>query len=206
MLSIVIPTDNWENSYFQQSLIGYENNPNVEIIQVDVRIAPTRAERLNIGFHLSKGDIVLFHHPRTLLAPGAIEHLIKVSEEKKRSYLWGGFIHQFDKDHFMLRCISWYSNYIRSKWKGIVYLDHCVFFDRLYWNSDLEKKYIFEDTELSLMLRKFSHPVLLPYKAVTSAHRFQKNGILKQIVLNQILKLGFYLRIPSKFLFSLYQK
>lgn len=206
MLSIIIPTDNGENSMFQDSLQGYWNHSQVEIILISTKEAFTRAERLNIGFHKSKGDVILFHHPRTRLPKEAIDHLIQYSCKIDKGKIWGGFYHQFDQSHFLLRFISWYSNYIRTKFKGIVYLDHCVFFDRRLWTSDLSIESIFEDTELSLKFRKTVWPVLLSYPAITSAHRFLKNGILKQSLLNLFLKFGHFLHLPSSLLFTLYQR
>lgn len=126
---------------------------------------------------------------------------MQISCNKENKEIWGGFLHRFDEDHFLLRLISWYSNWIRVKYKGIVYLDHCVFFDRKLWKSDLSLDFIFEDTELSLKFRKIIWPVLLPYTAITSAHRFQKNGIIKQSLLNLFLKLGHWLHLPSSVLF-----
>ncbi len=206
MLSIIIPTDDGEHTVFQESLRGFWNHPQVEIILISTNEAFTRAERLNIGFHKSKGEMVLFHHPRTKLSEEAICHLIKISCQENRELVWGGFLHQFDQNHFLLRFISWYSNFIRTKWRGIVYLDHCVFFDRRLWKSDLSIEAIFEDTELSFRFRKMIWPVLLFYPATTSAHRYTKNGIIKQTLLNQILKIGYFLHFPSSLLFSLYQK
>lgn len=206
MLSIVIPTDNGENTLFQKSLQGFENHPKVEIIPISQMEGVSRAERLNIGFHKSKGELVLFHHPRSFLPPEAIYTLIELSCKSDREISWGGFLHQFDKEHFFLRFISWYSNAVRFKCKGIVYLDHCIFFDRRLWKSDLKIQYIFEDTELSLNFRKISWPNLLPYYAITSSHRFEKNGMMKQSLVNQFLKLGYSLKLPSSFLYSFYQR
>ncbi|TGL53647.1 hypothetical protein EHQ55_00625 [Leptospira meyeri] len=206
MLSIIIPTDNGENYLFQFSLLGFANHPEIEIIQINTTEAFTRAERLNIGFHKSKGEIVLFHHPRTKLPREAIDHLIQLSGQKDKKNIWGGFLHHFDKEHFLLELISWYSNWIRVRCKGIVYLDHCIFFDRNLWKSDLSLDFIFEDTELSQKFRNTTWPVLLPFTAITSAHRFEKNGIIKQSLLNLFLKFGHFLRLPSSLLFSFYQR
>ncbi|MCW7500919.1 glycosyltransferase family protein [Leptospira soteropolitanensis] len=202
----MIPTDSGENTLFQKSLLGFENHPKVEILPIGQQEGTSRAERLNMGFHKTKGELVLFHHPRSFLPPEAINHLIELSCKKVPEICWGGFLHQFDKEHMFLRLVSWYSNSIRFRRKGIVYLDHCIFFDRRLWKTDLKIQYIFEDTELSLEFCKISWPILLPYPAITSAHRFEKNGIMKQLVLNQILKLGYFLKIPSSFLYSLYQR
>jgi len=42
-------------------------------------------------------------------------------------------------------------------------------------------------------MRKISKPIILKDKIITSARRFQKRGIWKQAVLNQYLKISFYL-------------
>lgn len=206
MLSIIVPTDHDENIYYKESLLPFQNHQDVEIILVSQKEAFTRAERLNLGFHRAKGDLILFHHPRTKLTQEAIEYLIRKSQIKETVGEWGGFTHSFDQKHFFLHWISWYSNQIRVLRKGIVYLDHCIFFHPNLWNKDLSSQYLFEDTELSQNFLNQCKPVLLSYEAVTSTHRYHKNGIYKQTLLNFLLKLGKKLQLPSSFLFTLYQK
>lgn len=59
MLSIVIPTEeNEQNSLFQKTLKGFPASLDLEIIFVGKSEAVSRAERLNIGFHKSKGFFV----------------------------------------------------------------------------------------------------------------------------------------------------
>lgn len=206
MLSIIVPVDIDSNIYYKESLQDFQKREDVEIILVKQEEAFTRAERLNLGFHRSHGQMILFHHPRSKLPKEAIEFLILESTKKNRVQIWGGFVHKFDYENLFLQWISFYSNYIRVRWKGIVYLDHCVFFSRELWSKDLSNCYLFEDTELSYFFRKIKHPQLLPYQSLTSAHRFLKNGIFKQVILNFLLKIGFKLKLPSSYLFWLYQK
>ncbi|MCG6149953.1 hypothetical protein EHQ96_13210 [Leptospira levettii] len=206
MLSIIVPVDVNLNTYYKESLENFHNRKDVEIILVHQEEAFTRAERLNIGFHRSHGEMILFHHPRSLLTNDAIAFLIHKSEKKENSFFWGGFTHQFDRQHIFLRWISWYSNFIRVRWKGIVYLDHCIFFSRELWTSDLTIQYLFEDTELSQKFKKIQKPILLPHVSLTSAHRFLKHGIFSQMVMNLLLKIGYKLRLPSSLLFAIYQK
>ncbi|XDD45845.1 hypothetical protein AB3N60_14155 [Leptospira sp. WS39.C2] len=206
MLSIVIPVDVDANTYYHESIKPFLNRKDVEIIIVNQESGISRAERLNVGFHRSQGNVVLFHHPRSKLTQNGIEFLILESQKEKNKLFWGGFLHQFDTDHIILKWISWYSNVVRVRWKGIVYLDHCIFFSREIWKDDLSIQYLFEDTELSLRFLNISFPKLLPYVSYTSAHRYLKNGIMHQIFLNLILKIGFKLRLPTDFLFHFYQK
>lgn len=168
--------------------------------------AKSRAERLNIGFHKSRGSIVLFHHPRSFVEPAGIQQLIDLSEMQNREEMWGGFTHQFDKAHWLLKFTSWYSNEIRGKGKGILYLDHCIFFSRELWKQNIPHVEIFEDTLLSYNFLKKSKPVILPFKSQTSAVRFEKNGLWRQSLMNQVLKIGFFLKVPHTTMNLIYEK
>ena len=79
MLSIIIPTDIDEpNSLFQKTLQALSASEDLEIIFVSKSEGNTRAERLNIGFQKSKGEIVLFHHPRSFIEGKGIQYLINL--------------------------------------------------------------------------------------------------------------------------------
>ena len=117
--------------------------------------------------------------------------------------------------NFLLNFTSWWSNNIRGDLMGIYYLDHCLFCSKdLY--SQLPHGFpplpIFEDTEFCKAIHKVyqnyrkkqnhniqqQRIVLIPqlrFKkslSLTSDIRFRKNGILKQISLNQLLKLKYF--------------
>ncbi|MCC5815356.1 MAG: hypothetical protein JJT78_11405 [Leptospira sp.] len=208
MLSIIIPCETESSNLLSESICSLRSiSPkNYEIIIVEKQEAPTRAEKLNIGFHRSKGELILFHHPRSMLSREGFQHLIEMSESFSKMFPWGGFTHCFNMDHPILRFTSWYSNQIRAKWRGILYLDHCIFFDRNLWLQDHPKMEIFEDTELSIRFRVFSKPLILSQYSVTSSIRFKKNGILYQSIINQILKLGYYFNCNPKFMNRVYEK
>ncbi len=174
--------------------------------EVTVKFLQTqsRGERLNAGIELCEADLVLFHHPRSLLEPEGVDYLIDYSEELN----WGGFTHEFDEKHWGLQFTSWYSNHIRGRFNGIYYLDHC-----LYSKKSLIKKSggfpnidIFEDTIFCQRLMKISKPVRLPFRSVTSAVRFSSNGFWKQSFLNQKLKWGFYFKKDHRKMNADYEK
>ncbi len=203
----MIPANDFEtNLFLKRSLESLQKFKDLEIVCIDLNEAKSRAERLNIGFHRSKGSVILFHHPRSFVDPNGIEYLINLSKQQGRSKTWGGFTHQFDASHFLLNFTSWYSNKIRGKKKGVLYLDHCIFFDRVLWHQDIPHVEIFEDTLLSYHLLKNSKPVILPYISQTSAIRFEKNGIWRQSLMNQVLKLGFFLKVPDVIMNRIYEK
>ncbi len=225
-LSIIIPTNNEVHlGILKKALAQLANLSAIEIICVDRKSqdgtqdiiktttsqlietdANTRAARMNIGINNAKGDIILLHHPRSFLDIEGIRCLQELDSE----VMWGGFTHIFDqKEHILLKFTSWYSNQIRFDKRGIIYLDHCIFFRRSLLDGDptpVPELDIFEDTAFSLKLREKAFPHRLPYLSTTSAYRFQKNGIIRQLLLNQILKIGYFFNVPARTMNRIYEK
>lgn len=161
-----------------------------------------RGERYNWGIEHSKGTKILLLHPRSLISRSGLEMLSQLEQ----TTTWGAFRHSFDVKHPLLNFTSWYSNYVRGR-RGIFYLDHCLFL-----TADL-KPYarfpvtsIFEDTYFCYGLRAVARPLLLSEKVVTSAIRFQRNGVWQQSVLNQVLKILFYLRVSEFWMNRIYER
>ena len=166
----------------------------------------TRAARLKLGMETARGDLIFLHHPRSRVDPSTLMSLKDFCTDGEP--LWGGLTHQFDMRHWLLRFTSWYSNKVRFDRRGIVYLDHCIFFHRAFLELGLKipDVPIFEDTELSKLLGKQSQPVRIQQLSVTSAIRFQQNGVFKQSLQNQLLKIGFYLGISNRKMNRYYEK
>lgn len=216
MLSIIIPTFNeMNNGYLNKIFPQLSQIDGIEVIIIDsmssdgtyeyaksfpfktYQIETTsRAKRLNHGMQLASGEMFLLHHPRSLLEMKGVKYLRDHIEE----YYWGGFTHKFDLNHPLLRFTSWYSNRIRADRRNIFYLDHCIFVRKFLIQEIgyLPEVDIFEDTELSKMLNKKCEGLRLESFALTSAIRFEKNGILKHALNNQILKWKYYLKVDHK--------
>ncbi len=207
-LSVIIPTYNeLEDSRLIRSLACYPQDPRIEYLWVDFNTEEkvrnqiqrqdfifidvphsNRAQRLAKGLSEAKAELILFHHPRSVLDPQGISYLLNLENKKS----WGGFTHSFDQTSLMLRWTSWYSNQIRPKLFKIIYLDHCLFFHRSFMDQPLPEIPIFEDTALSEILRKKKRPLILPFVSVTSAIRFSKQGFWKQALLNQFVKVLYH--------------
>ncbi len=175
-------------------------------IKVVRSLAQNRAQRINEGIAISGGEIVIIHHPATLLPEVTALELIE--RAWRSGARWGGFCHSFDLHHWLLRFTSWYSSYVRLQRKGIVYFDHCPFVARQMLNQvgnvpDLD---IFEDTVFSDRLNKLAKPYLIEAKVITSARRFQQRGIYRHALLNQWLKLCYHLNIDPRSLNRLYEQ
>ena len=166
--------------------------------RVPLLICPhsSRSERFEQGLQKTTQPLVLFHHPRSQLSSEALQALKGLVPQPP---LWGGFRHRFDRNSWLLRCTSWYANYVRAR-RGILYLDHCLFAHRQLMEriGGFPLLDIFEDTRLCEQLRLLSPPVILPFVTQTSAIRFNQNGLLWQSVMNQLLKLGYFLHIAHQ--------
>ena len=164
-----------------------------------------RAERLNKWFEYINWDIVLFHHPVSILPQNTFS---KIEQVLEWNWVWWWYSHSFDIKDIVLNFTSWYSNNIRWKLSWILYLDHMIFakvekVKKIWGFPHLD---IFEDTVFSQRMRKISKPIILKDKIITSARRFQKRGIWKQAFLNQYLKIMFHLWIGDKKMNKVYEK
>ncbi|MBE9063851.1 glycosyltransferase [cf. Phormidesmis sp. LEGE 11477] len=190
------------------TLATIEQFPEISIIKTT---ASNRAQRLNIGIEASKGEHVLLHHPATLLPPATALQQAETALQQQDA-VWGGFVHSFDMDHWLLRFTSWYSTNVRSR-QGILYLDHCIFATKkaLSAVNGVPDMDIFEDTALSMALREFGNSVghgkaaIAPGKVTTSARRFRDRGIYRQALVNQTLKLMYHAKLDPKQLNWLYE-
>jgi len=223
-ISIIIPIHNdFSNGKIREQLEILKDQSDIEVIYIDggstdgsleylsnfkVKLISlkdsNRAERIKRGIEESSSEFLLIHHPRSVLERQGLVALKKIHKNK----VWGGFTHKFDSNHYLLSFTSWYSNQVRTKIRGILYLDHCIFFHKELIGdySALPTIEIFEDTLLSELLLKKSHPILIPFVSVTSAIRFNRNGIWKQAILNQVMKVCWFLKISPTNMNKIYEK
>ena len=200
-VSVVVPVHAGGADWLPRILARLAEVPGLEVICAGdaappegsgarfVRVdGPSRGARLQAGIDAASHPTILLHHPRSLVPAEGLRWLASRAGRAG----WGGFTHAFDWDHPLLRFTSWYSNRVRAA-RGIVYLDHCVFFEKTLLTRPIPPVEIFEDTELSLILRESGPPALAPFVATTSAVRFRANGPWRQALLHPRLKLSYLL-------------
>lgn len=173
----------------------------VKLIQTE---KSSRAERLNVGIDKAENDLILLHHPRSIIEPSGLEYL----QRNYKSIKWGGFSHRFIEDLPLLKFTSWYSNEVRGKIRSIIYLDHCIFFKKSLLSGCpvVPELFIFEDTALSEKLNKLCPAQIIPFVSRTSAIRFNKNGFFRQSLLNLVMKVCFLLNVSDEFMNKVYEK
>lgn len=163
----------------------------------------SRSLRLKDGFDHAQTDIVILHHPRSVIDLESLKFLLN-----QKDITWGGLTHQFDWTTPLLKFTSWYSNEVRLKLRNIIYLDHCFVVNK----SKIKQNFfppdeIFEDTIISNNLYdQLGVPSLYPYASRTSSIRFQKNGLWFQSLLNQFLKVAFMIGLSHKTMNKIYEK
>ncbi|MCR4297021.1 MAG: glycosyl transferase, family 2 [Elusimicrobia bacterium] len=212
-LSVVVPVHDNGKEWLPRILARLAEVPGLEVICAGdapppdggarfVRVdGPSRGARLQAGIDAASHRTILLHHPRSLVPAEGLRWLAARAGRAG----WGGFTHAFDWDHPLLRFTSWYSNRVRAP-RGIVYLDHCVYFDRALLTRPIPPVDIFEDTELSLILRESGPPALAPFIATTSAVRFRANGPWRQAMLNQVMKVAYLLGASHRGMNARYER
>ena len=214
-ISIIIPTRNEADS-IGRLLPELQAVHGVELLVVDggstdntVDIAkslgaqvlsspPGRAEQMNTGAEAAHGNILLFLHCDTKLAPGFVVQIEAALNQPEISA--GAFQLSIDSKGFGLRVIEWLVNF-RSKILQMPYGDQGIFVttDMFFSVGTFPRQPIMEDFELMRRLRGRGKIKILPLHATTSARRWKKLGIMRTTVINQAIILGYLLGVnPEK--------
>lgn len=212
-LSIVVPVLNESDSivYFLQS-VRSTCARSTEIIVVDggsndgtatlaaafcdrvITTAKGRAIQLNAGAKRASGTIVCFLHADSSLPPGAVNLMCDALGSPANG--WGRFDVRLSGRHPMLRVIERLMNW-RSRLTGIATGDQAIFMSRALFNEvgGFPEIALMEDIAMSDRLKRHSPPRCLSQAVLTSSRRWEKNGMLRTIVLMWKLRLLYFLGV-----------
>ncbi|MEQ8210562.1 MAG: TIGR04283 family arsenosugar biosynthesis glycosyltransferase [Lacipirellulaceae bacterium] len=143
-----------------------------------------RGPQQNAGAALAAGDVLLFLHADTWLAPQARKQLETDLADKQACY--GAFRQSIDARGGLYRLLE-AGNTFRARQLRIPYGDQGLFFRREFFESigGFPNIPLMEDLRLMRALRKSGHsPTILPGPIVVSARRWQEQGIVRQTLLN----------------------
>jgi rSAM/selenodomain-associated transferase 2 len=220
-LSIVIPTLN-EAAVLAETLAAIGVDPNIEVLVVDggsqddtcsiaqswgtklLHSNPGRAQQMNLGAQTAQNDILLFLHGDTLL-PLHYYRLIVATINQPHT-IAGAFDLTINAPDVSLRLVEWGVR-LRSRLLQLPYGDQGIFlkretFARIGGYPNLA---IMEDYQFINNLKRLGQIAIVPIPVKTHPRRWQKLGILRTTVINQIMILGYHLGIPPEKLRAWYR-
>jgi rSAM/selenodomain-associated transferase 2 len=149
-----------------------------------------RAVQMNAGARATSSEVLLFLHADTALPSSAFE---RVHDAITSGALWGRFDVRIDGAHPLLRIVEYMMNW-RSRLSGIATGDQAIFvrreiFERIGGYPELP---LMEDIVLSKKLKLIAPPACLRDRVVTSGRRWERQGVLRTILLMWRLRAGFF--------------
>ncbi len=213
MLSIIIPALNEAENLARLLPHLQAVCPQAEVIVVDggsgddtqevVRRFPRvkyvvseqgRATQMNAGARKARGEVLLFLHADTLLPPGAQMAVRKALTDP--GVVYGRFNVRFDSHRPIFRIIAGMMD-LRSRLSGIFTGDQAIFvrraiFEALGGYPDIP---LMEDVELTRRLKLVARRACLRLPVITSARKWERDGILRTILLMWRLRLFYYVGV-----------
>ncbi|HBL58153.1 MAG TPA: glycosyltransferase [Cyanobacteria bacterium UBA8803] len=164
-----------------------------------------RASQMNAGAAVASGDILLFLHADTCLPDrfdGWVHQLLKYPKT-----IAGAFELRIEASMPGLRLIEKMVNW-RSRFLSMPYGDQAIFlkakvFQEMGGFPDLP---IMEDFELIRRLKRHGRIAIAPSAVVTSGRRWEKLGVAKTTLINQLIIAGYYLGVPPTQLVRWYKR
>ncbi|MCC6777266.1 MAG: TIGR04283 family arsenosugar biosynthesis glycosyltransferase [Hyphomicrobiales bacterium] len=162
-----------------------------------------RALQMNAGAAKATGDVLLFLHADTRL-PAAAELLVLDGLERSQR-VWGRFDIKIQGKSPLLVIVGWLMN-LRSRLTGVATGDQAIFVRRDTFKSvgGFPEIPLMEDIALSKRLKRESPPLCLSQRALTSARRWEKHGVLSTVMLMWRLRLAYFLGADPKHLAQQY--
>ena len=157
-----------------------------------------RAAQMNAGVRHASADIFWFLHADSRLPKHADELIRDALARSGRS--WGFFQVRLSGSNLMLRIVERMMNW-RSNLTGIASGDQGMFVSRELFEriGGFQEIALMEDIAISGKLKVAGWPVCLPQKLVTSSRRWEKNGMLRTILLMWKLRLLYFFGVePGK--------
>jgi rSAM/selenodomain-associated transferase 2 len=152
-----------------------------------------RASQMNAGARASSGEILLFLHADTLIAPESLDNVRKALS--KPGVVGGAYRLKIESPKLSLKIITAVAN-LRSRLLGMPYGDQAIFvkreaFEKVDGYEDIP---VMEDVRLVEALRQIGKVVLIEDCAETSPRRWEKEGVVmataRNITLIALYKAG----------------
>ena len=212
LISVIIPTLN-EATHLPRTLAALAGAVGVEVIVVDggsrddslaiaqaagattLVAAGGRGAQMNWGATQAQGEWLLFLHGDTVVPPG-FEYWIRHCLGQP-GVVAGAFDLAIDGPGWGLRWVEWGVKQ-RSRWLQLPYGDQGLFLRASDFRGlgGFPALPIMEDFALVQQLRRRGQIARVPLPVLTSARRWQRLGVGRTTLLNQIMVLGYSLGVP----------
>ena len=228
MISVIIPVLN-EAAEIGQTLEEVLTGENLEVIVVDggsqdktveivqgygealstpLRLLSSpagRALQCNVGLQAAQGEWVLLLHGDTRVPRGFDVLMREVLRDE--GVVAGAFELAVASPAWTLRLVEWGVRW-RSRWLQFPYGDQGLFISRqrLLQLGGVPDLPLMEDFELVRRLRHLGKVAIAPVAVVTSARRWERLGVLRVLLLNQLIILSYFLGISPKRLAQWYHR
>ncbi len=159
----------------------------------------------NQGARLAQGDILLFLHADTQLPPDFGQAVINCLAED--TIIAGAFSLKIDGPGIGLRLIAGLAN-LRSRLLQLPYGDQAIFIRRpdFFRYGPFAEVPIMEDYILIRQLTRCGTIKTLSQEVTTSGRRWQRLGLIRTTVINQLMIAGYAMGISPTRLASLYRR
>jgi rSAM/selenodomain-associated transferase 2 len=182
-----------------------DGTPELARLHADIVLATSRgrARQMNAGAQVATGDVLLFLHADTILPQ---EFLVLIAQVLYDPQVVGGrFDVRLDAEGWPFRMVETLMN-LRSRLTRISTGDQAIFVRRETFQAvgGYPEVDLMEDLQLSQKLKRAGKVACLRTQVITSARRWQQNGVLKTIVLMWMLRLGHFFGVPPERLRAFY--
>lgn len=170
---------------------GGSSDGSPDIIQKRYRLVSSpkrgRANQMNYGADLTRGDIILFLHADSILPKNALSQIKNVISKGSKV---GCFRIKFQSNTILMKICGFMSNFRVAK-RNIAFGDQGIFIRRDYFNElgGFRDIPLMEDYQLSMNIKADGEKIALAKShIVTSERRFIENGRLKTMARMQRLQ------------------
>ena len=155
-----------------------------------------RAAQQNAAAAVATGDRLLFLHADTWLPD---DYRTQIDESFDAGAIAGAFRLRIDDKRWRFRWLEW-SVFCRSSLLKLPYGDQAIFVDAksFYALDGFRPMQIMEDFELVRRIQRLGRMQLVDRAVVTSARRWQKKGLIKTTLINQLCILAYYCGIDNR--------
>jgi rSAM/selenodomain-associated transferase 2 len=174
-------------------------------VKVILSPEPGRAMQMNTGAKYATGNILLFLHADTQLPKNYLQQVEETLEKPKT--IAGAFQLKINSPNPLLRVIEKGVN-ARSRFLQMPYGDQGIFLKKETFEhmGGFPNLPLMEDFQLMQNLRKQGKIRLASAKVLTSARRWEKLGVIRTTLINQMVIIGYFLGVSPTRLKQWYQR